>query len=399
MRCMKRIFCMILALCLTLAGSIGFAQEAPQIHIYLDGGAIATGQLVSNRTLVPIRVLSENMGYSVGWDGDTQTVTVQNSDVTNVLRIGSYTASRIQDGTEAQLTLDVAPMIYNSRTYVPLRYITESLGCGVIWYGQTQSVYIVSPMRIAVCGAAFSQAGLRESDILERIGNPYDTLDGADGIRRLVYMHPENGSMSVFGLYENQLFEFFTNETTAQINGVAVSQMSEENGLQSAKVFYDTLDKNQPVAFYMNAAGERYAAYVAGADKAAVMEGEAKLTYYLTNSLRALAGKKGLVYSEALSGVDKTHVASMAENNFFAHEGLGGDGIKDRITAAPGFAKYRLLGEILAKMPNAYYACYGWLNSASHREAMLSGAYTYTGICVDGNPNENLYYAQVLVQL
>ena len=89
----------------------------------------------------------------------------------------------------------------------------------------------------------------------------------------------------------------------------------------------------------------------------------------------------------------------MAKNHYLAHEDLNGNGIEDRIQSQPAYAKYRLLGEILAKMPNAYYACYGWLNSEKHREAMLGGAYMYTGICVDGNVGENLYYAQVLMKL
>ncbi len=399
MKNINRIVCVALVMCLMLCGSVCFAQDAPEVSVYLDAYRVATGLLFESRTLVPIRVLSESMGYSVGWDGDTQTVTVSNDEVTNVLTIGSNTAICITDGEQKELALDVAPRLHQSRTYVPLRYISESLGCSVIWYGSTHSVYIASPMQIAVYGAKLVQADVNEAAVLEKLGGPYDTVDGADGIRRLVYMHPENGSMTVFGFYENQLFEFFTNDAAAQINGVQVSQMQAASSLQSIKVFCDEIEENKSVAFYMNVAGNQYSSYIAGADKASVTAQEAKLTFYLTNSLRRLAGKKGLVYSEALSAVDKSHVASMAEHNFFAHEGLAGDGITDRIKAVPQYARYMRLGEILAKMPNAYYAAYGWLNSKSHREEMLSGAYEYTGICVDGNLNENLYYAQVLVKL
>lgn len=43
----------------------------------------------------------------------------------------------------AEETLDVAPMIYNSRTMLPIRYIAERLGCKVYWNGVERKVTIV----------------------------------------------------------------------------------------------------------------------------------------------------------------------------------------------------------------------------------------------------------------
>jgi hypothetical protein len=38
--------------------------------------------------------------------------------------------------------LDVAPKIENGRTLVPIRFISEALGCDVDWDSLTRTVYI-----------------------------------------------------------------------------------------------------------------------------------------------------------------------------------------------------------------------------------------------------------------
>ncbi len=396
---LKRFAGIIIICMLLLCGSVCFAQTAPTVSVSLDASSIAQGFIENGRTLVPVRVLSEHMGYRVDWDEITRTVTVSNGDITNSLAIGSYTAVREVNGVKSEIILDAAPEIYNARTYVPLRYIAESLGCLVHWDGEKQMVYIASAMRLQACGADLLMGDLSEKVLIEQIGKPYDTHDGADGIRRLVYMPPENGSMTVFGFVQDTLFEFFTNDAAAKVNGVCVSQMSAQNMPASAKLFSDEHEGARPVAFYMNVSGGLYRPFKENVDKSAVMEQEAKLAYYLTNSLRRLAGKKDMVFSGGLAKVNQAHVAAMTENGFFSHTGLSGDGIGDRIKASPIYSKYVQLSEILAHAPNAYFACYGWLNSREHRDSMLNGNYEYTGICVDGKANENLYYAQVMVKL
>lgn len=86
--------------------------------------------VINGRTLVPVRFISESFGANVTWQEDTKTVTVSkdqkiikmqiNSDVMNV------------NGTDVKL--DVPAAIYNDRTMLPLRAVTESLGKQVYWH-------------------------------------------------------------------------------------------------------------------------------------------------------------------------------------------------------------------------------------------------------------------------
>lgn len=82
-----------------------------------------------NRTLVPIRFISEALGADVEWDNDTKTVTVKKQDITVKMVIGdtNYTV-----GTEAK-TMETAPSITQDRTMIPLRAAAEALGQKVYW--------------------------------------------------------------------------------------------------------------------------------------------------------------------------------------------------------------------------------------------------------------------------
>ncbi len=399
MRHKLKIIAILLSVCLLSSAMPCMVQAAPVVRICLDGREIANGQITDSRTFVPIRVLTENLGYTVDWDGNTQTVTVKKDAIVYSMQIGSTRALRTEYGLIREYYMDVAPMLIDSRTYVPLRFVSESFGCGVLWEGATQTVYISSALPMNLFGAELKLGATDLEEVEVWLGGLYDTVPGADGVQRNVYIQQDTKYITVLGLLDGQLFEFFTNDSALQIGETYVSQLSGGKYSDAAYVFTDAFEDGRVVGFYACAAGAAYNPYKENADKSAVMAQESKLTFYLTNALRELAGKKALTYSESLAQVDKAHVASMAENNFFAHEGLNGDDITDRIQSSTTHKKYTKLAEILAKMPNAYYACYGWLNSKSHRAAMLDNSYTYTGIAVDGNMGENLYYAQVLVRL
>lgn len=84
----------------------------------------------NNRTLVPIRVITENLGYEVNWNPDTKEVSVtQNEDNYFTFVIGKngyYGGDTFNDS-------DVAPKIIDNRTFVPLRIIAEVTGNKVDW--------------------------------------------------------------------------------------------------------------------------------------------------------------------------------------------------------------------------------------------------------------------------
>ncbi len=92
----------------------------------------------NSRTMLPARFVAENLGANVSWDGEKQTVTIENDDTTIRIVIGSNIA---YINGEAKY-LDSPAFIRDSRTYMPVRFICESLGAAVEWDQSTQSAII-----------------------------------------------------------------------------------------------------------------------------------------------------------------------------------------------------------------------------------------------------------------
>jgi len=97
-----------------------------------------TPYVTAGRTLVPVRVISENFGAEVSWDEATQRVDISSDGTDITLYIGNNTA--VVNGKET--VLDVAPELTDSRTMVPLRFISEALGKRVEYVEPSEQVII-----------------------------------------------------------------------------------------------------------------------------------------------------------------------------------------------------------------------------------------------------------------
>ena len=92
----------------------------------------------NSRTMLPVRFVAENLGASVLWDDATKTVTLKSDSVTIEIAIGKPHAK--VNGNEVML--DSPAFIENSRTYLPVRFVAESLGATVSWDSATSTAII-----------------------------------------------------------------------------------------------------------------------------------------------------------------------------------------------------------------------------------------------------------------
>ena len=112
-----------------------------EISVYIDGVAIVFDvppMIVNDRVLVPFRAIFEALGMEVEWDNDARSAIGMNDDVIIEIPIGSLVAI-VNDET---VELDVAAMLYNERTFVPLRFVAENSGANVEWRNDTRTVLI-----------------------------------------------------------------------------------------------------------------------------------------------------------------------------------------------------------------------------------------------------------------
>jgi len=99
--------------------------------------------IVSDRTLVPLRAIAEAFNAQVNWNPDTKQVTVKIGDKTLLLTIGNPKAT--VNGQPVYIdpqNPQVVPIISNSRTMVPLRFIAETMGATVEWDPVFKNIYI-----------------------------------------------------------------------------------------------------------------------------------------------------------------------------------------------------------------------------------------------------------------
>ncbi len=94
----------------------------------------------NDRTMVPIRAISQGFGADVEWIPEERSVSVtlneEQGETYILMKIGSKTA--LVNGEI--ITLDAEPEIVEGRTFVPLRFVAENLGCEVEYEAGTKTI-------------------------------------------------------------------------------------------------------------------------------------------------------------------------------------------------------------------------------------------------------------------
>lgn len=102
-----------------------------------------------DRTLIPIRMVSEELACDVVWDSENSRVEIKNNDDTLELFIGKQ--QYLKNGIEKQM--DVPAKVTDGRTLVPLRLVAEELGCTVRWLPEKYRAEIVKHEIVKVTNA------------------------------------------------------------------------------------------------------------------------------------------------------------------------------------------------------------------------------------------------------
>lgn len=117
--------------------------EQKAITVYIDGAKQTYDQppiIDSGRTIVPLRGIFENLKASVQWDSKQQLVTAHHTDTKILLRIGS----KAPTVNGKVVPIDVAAKVTSGRTFVPLRFVSESLGANVVYDEKSKVIKITS---------------------------------------------------------------------------------------------------------------------------------------------------------------------------------------------------------------------------------------------------------------
>lgn len=118
----------------------GLAYAAPQVVLNGQTLDFDVPPLIENdRTLVPLRAIFEALGAGVQWDGATQTITSIKGNTVIKLIVDGQAYINGQP-----VNLDVPTKIIDDRIMVPLRFVSQALGCQVEWDKTIQTITITS---------------------------------------------------------------------------------------------------------------------------------------------------------------------------------------------------------------------------------------------------------------
>lgn len=137
----KRVLCVCLFVLLMVSQVVVYAGNPVKIYFMNQQLTSDVEPYIENgRTMVPVRMISEKMGYDVLWDNETRKVTIVSTKQQIVLTIDSQKA---QVGNQT-ISLDVPAVIRQNRTFVPIRFVSENFGYQVEWDNDSRSVLITN---------------------------------------------------------------------------------------------------------------------------------------------------------------------------------------------------------------------------------------------------------------
>lgn len=129
---MKKLSMLILVILVMVFITAPTMAEGSSVKICVNGTFLYLDTdpfMDSGNVFVPIRFISEELGFEVEYLEETKTVNIIKEDKNIAITIGSNIA--IVDDNE--VLLDVKPSIKEGRTFVPLKFISEGFDEEVIW--------------------------------------------------------------------------------------------------------------------------------------------------------------------------------------------------------------------------------------------------------------------------
>ncbi|WP_274468167.1 MULTISPECIES: N-acetylmuramoyl-L-alanine amidase family protein [unclassified Paenibacillus] len=133
-------FCLLLLVSMLVPATAMGAEASNAIKLYMNEKKLVSAEvqprIVNGNTIVPVRIIVEEIGAKVAWDESARKVTIVKDDTHIQLVIDSKTA--LINGKKE--TMEVPPIIDKGNTMLPLRFIGEQMGIEFTWDASTSSV-------------------------------------------------------------------------------------------------------------------------------------------------------------------------------------------------------------------------------------------------------------------
>jgi len=419
------ILAILLILNLTALTNVYAEQE---ISIYINNAPVTfdVAPVIRNgRTLVPFRAIFEAIDANVCWKDETRTALGTKDNVLIELPIGKNYG--IVNGTN--ITLDVPASIVNSRTMVPLRFISENMGFDVGWDGPSRTITLtdntanLEVVNNTAAEFSFSNVSIGDSttDLKAEIGNP-DRIDASIFNMEWYIYNSDYENYIQYGVKNNKVVAVYTNNSTWESKqglkyGSSISKANTILGmpereliLANTVLLYDDVKRykydNLAVWTFLDKFNGNKLNSILILDYAiecnlkslypnksnAFKIATERQVFDQANAARAKHGLKEFTWDDRAAQSASNHSLDMAENSFFDHINLDNESPFTRMEDQ-GINYSRASENIAAQQPASFFAHGDWMNSEGHRKNIL-GNYARLGVGVEFGGPYDIYYTQ-----
>lgn len=218
MKLLRKCLCCIFALSLfAVPANEVYAKNIP-VNVIVKGkllegksgeDSLAAGFIKDDRTYIPLRAVSENLGYTVQYSAKDKKIDVMNTEHHISMNIGST----ILKSDKSKTTMDVAPILIDSKSYLPARYLVEAMNETVQWDKSN---------RVVLLSAISSNSSIKGKTQEFRIENRRFTLCLPENYKDqiIIEQKKENGSIEFFDRYN---YEHSKDKATGHLYTLLVS--------------------------------------------------------------------------------------------------------------------------------------------------------------------------------
>lgn len=290
--------------------------------------------------------------------------------------------------------LDVPAQLINGKTLVPIRAISEAFDSIVNWNPDTKTIEIVTTkdISLSLSNGKTIETNWDINELVKEMGEPNRKEISIYGLEWYVY-NSDYKNFVMIAIDNNKVCGFYTNS-----KGFSVSNGIYYGG--PSNIDYDKL-ANVEIKPYIDKSNNTYHGILAvlknhkydiDTNSKEFLYIQSLENFDVTNAFRANYDLKELLWDENASIAATKHSQDMADQNYFSHTSLDGKEPIDRYLDIKK-VNYRSWGENISAGRNYGIDNFdGWLNSSGHRQNMLSAYPRYLGVGSGSNKNSKYNY-------
>ncbi len=318
----------------------------------------STPRLINGRTVVPVRFISEIMGYKVHWNGCAKTVSIL--DFPEGENVNSHGIG-LGDPENKMLKILGYPARKDTSNYGFDWYIYNQSYCNYmqvgIHEGRVQGFYTNAPGWESSTGIYM---GMLKYEVNSLLGRPLHYIEKEDAL----YVIESRSSKDVYLIDNYYLTLFYDAYDNYRVNGVLCLVREAEEELDG---YYGILN-------------------------AELQESYERQIFDLANCERVRRGMAPFIWDERAATTAKEHCRDMIYRNFFDHTNPDGKEPYCRMEEA-GIDLWVAAENIAVGPTNAINVHHRWMNSWAHRINIL-GDIEKLGVGVEFGGTFHTYFAQ-----